>query len=111
MLQTLVEQCSADDPDTEYNMGCVLFKVYTLVLSVYTQAMHRKSCTPSFACIISCSKFFTMNNCTHNTPGQLQVENKHYFVYIWLNVIRSSTATCIYTYASIVSSAQKLVQS
>ena len=25
--QTLVEQCPADDPDTDFNMGCVLFKV------------------------------------------------------------------------------------
>lgn len=24
--KTLVEQCSSDDPDTEFNMGCVLFK-------------------------------------------------------------------------------------
>ena len=28
LIQTLVEQCPADDPDTEFNMGCVLFKVH-----------------------------------------------------------------------------------
>jgi len=28
--QTLVEQCASDDPDTEFNMGCVLFKVRTI---------------------------------------------------------------------------------
>ena len=28
-LQTLVEQCASDDADTEFNMGCVLFKVCT----------------------------------------------------------------------------------
>ena len=25
--QTLVEQCVSDDPDTDFNMACVLFKV------------------------------------------------------------------------------------
>ena len=25
--QSLVEQCPADDPDTEINLGCLLFKV------------------------------------------------------------------------------------
>lgn len=25
--QTLVEQSASDDPDTEFNLGCVLFKV------------------------------------------------------------------------------------
>lgn len=29
-LQTLVEQCASDDPDTDFNMGCVLFKVCTV---------------------------------------------------------------------------------
>ena len=29
-LQTLVEQCPSDDPDTEFNMGCILFKVCTV---------------------------------------------------------------------------------
>ena len=28
-VQTLVEQCPADDTDTEFNMGCVLFKVFS----------------------------------------------------------------------------------
>ena len=27
VLQSLVEQCPADDPDTEINLGCLLFKV------------------------------------------------------------------------------------
>ena len=31
-VQTLVEQCPNDDPDTEYNMGCVLYKVTSLIL-------------------------------------------------------------------------------
>lgn len=29
-MQTLVEQCASDDTDTDFNMGCVLFKVCTL---------------------------------------------------------------------------------
>ena len=28
-VQTLVEQCPTDDTDTEFNMGCVLFKVFS----------------------------------------------------------------------------------
>lgn len=27
MFQSLVEQCTVEDPDTEINMGCLLFKV------------------------------------------------------------------------------------
>ena len=26
-MQSMVEQCPADDPDTEVNLGCLLYKV------------------------------------------------------------------------------------
>ena len=29
LFQSMVEQCAADDPDTEINLGCLLFKVMT----------------------------------------------------------------------------------
>ena len=27
MVKSMVEQCAADDPDTEVNLGCLLYKV------------------------------------------------------------------------------------
>lgn len=29
LFQSMVEQCAADDPDTEINLGCLLYKVMT----------------------------------------------------------------------------------
>ena len=39
--KTLVEQCSADDPETDVNMGCVLYKEgrYEEACSKFTSAM------------------------------------------------------------------------
>ena len=31
-IQSLVEQCPTDDPDTEVNMGCLLFKVIIIII-------------------------------------------------------------------------------
>ena len=41
LFQSMVEQCAADDPDTEINLGCLLFKVMTYLECTYAWKYER----------------------------------------------------------------------
>lgn len=46
----MVEQCPADDPDTEVNLGCLLYKVETIPMQYCTLEVPLHSGTPAWSC-------------------------------------------------------------